>query len=129
MLFCVSLHNQSFNMKAVLALSPFLLFALCAAFPAPLFAQNPLGGLRGTIQDSTGARIAGASISVSNAEKSLTRAAQSDAQGEFRVEDLLPGAYQLTASVGGFAAARAKVIVAVSSVREITITLRPEISQ
>jgi len=113
-------------MKAVLSLSPFLLFALCAAFPAPLFAQNPLGGLRGTIQDSTGARIAGASISVSNAEKSLTRAAQSDAQGEFRVEDLLPGAYQLTASVGGFAAARAKVIVAVSSVREITITLRPK---
>ena len=111
---------------ALLSLSPFLLFALCAAFPAPLFAQNPLGGLRGTIQDSTGARIAGASISVSNAEKSLTRAAQSDAQGEFRVEDLLPGAYQLTASVGGFAAARAKVIVAVSSVREITITLRPK---
>jgi hypothetical protein len=114
-------------MKAVLlSLSPFLLFALCAAFPAPLFAQNPLGGLRGTIQDSTGARIAGASISVSNAEKSLTRAAQSDAQGEFRMEDLLPGAYQLTASVGGFAAARAKVTVAVSSVREITITLRPK---
>src|SRR6266403_4172800 len=113
-------------MKAVLSLSPFLLLALCAAFPAPLFAQNPLGGLRGTIQDSTGARIAGASISVSNAEKSLTRAAQSDTQGEFRVEDLLPGAYQLTASAGGFAAARAKVIVAVSSVREITITLRPK---
>src|SRR5258705_2860900 len=111
-------------MKAVLSLSPFLLFALCAAFPAPLCAQNPRGGLRGTIEDSTGARIAGASISVSNAEKSLTRAAQSDAQGEFRVEDLLPGAYQLTASAGGFAAARAKVIVAVSSVREITITLR-----
>src|SRR5258708_4745118 len=113
-------------MKAVLSFSPFLLFALCDAFPAPLFAQNPLGGVGGTIQDSTGARIAGASISVSNAEKSLTRDAQSDAQGEFRVEDLLPGAYQLTASVGGFAAARAKVIVAVSSVREITITLRPK---
>jgi hypothetical protein len=51
---------------------------------------------------------------------------QSDAQGDFRLEDLLPGAYQLTANAGGFAAARAKVVVAVSSIREITITLRPK---
>src|SRR5258708_23563929 len=103
MLLCVSLHNQNFNMKAVLSLSPFLLFALCAAFPAPLFAQNPLGGLRGTIQDSTGARIAGASISVSNAEKSLARAAQSGAQREVPGEDLVAGAYQLAAIGGRFA--------------------------
>jgi len=42
------------------------------------------------------------------------------------MEDLLPGAYQMSASAGGFAAAQAKVVVAVSSVREITITLRPK---
>src|SRR5260370_25124060 len=100
MLLCVSLHNQSFNMKAVLSLSPFLLFALCAAFPAHLFAQNPLGGARGTIQDSTGARIPGASISGSNASKSLTRPAQSDSHGRFLVRDLLPGAYPLTTPPG-----------------------------
>ncbi|HWY05411.1 MAG TPA: TonB-dependent receptor [Candidatus Acidoferrales bacterium] len=103
-----------------------LLLAVCAAFAAPLHAQNPLGALRGTVQDSTGARIARADIFVSNIEKSLTRTVQSDAQGEFRVEDLFPGAYQLTVNAGGFAAARTKVAVAVSSVREITITLRPK---
>jgi len=110
--------------------NPERLFQICLLvmllqWPAHASAQNLLGALRGTVQDSTGARIAGAVISVSNAEKSLTRTAQSDAQGEFRVEDLIPGAYQLTASAVGFDAARAKVSVAVSSVREITITLRP----
>jgi len=113
-------------MKPARSISSLLLLAICAAFAAPLSAQNPLGALRGTVQDSSGARIAGAGISVSHAEKPLTRTVYSDAQGEFRVEDLPPGAYHLTASLGGFAAARAKVVVAVSSVREITITLRPK---
>jgi carboxypeptidase family protein len=113
-------------MKPALSLSSLLLLAACAAFAAPLRAQFPLGALRGAVQDSSGARIAGAVISVSNSEKSLTRAVRSDAQGEFRVEDLLPGAYHLTASAGGFGVARTKVVVAVSSVREITITLRPK---
>jgi len=113
-------------MKPVRFASSLLLFTVYAVLALPLYAQNPLGALRGTIQDSAGARIAGAAISVSNTDKSLTRSAQSDAQGEFDVVDLFPGVYQLTASAGGFAPARARVIVAVSSVREITITLRPK---
>ncbi len=113
-------------MKPLLSLGTFLLFTAWLVFAAPVHAQNPRGALRGTIEDSSGARITGAAISLSNAEKSLARAAQSDARGEFRLEDLLPGEYQMTASAGGFAVAQATVVVAVSSVREITITLRPK---
>src|SRR6266852_2138468 len=113
-------------MKPSLSLGTLLLFTAWLVFAAPVHAQNPRGALRGTIEDSSGARITGAAISLSNAEKSLTRAAQSDARGEFRLEDLLPGEYQMTASAGGFAVAQATVVVAVSSVREITITLRPK---
>jgi hypothetical protein len=111
--------------KPALSLSSLLLVAW-AAFTPGAQAQFPLGALRGKVQDSSGARIAGAGIAVSNSEKSLTRTVQSDAQGEFRVEDLPPGTYHLTASASGFAVARANVVVAVSSVRETTITLRPE---
>jgi hypothetical protein len=113
-------------MKPVRFLGFFLLLATCATLPASLLAQNPLGTLRGTVQDSSGARIAGAGISASNSEKSLIRAVQSDARGEFQVEQIPPGSYLVTVSAGGFTAARAKVVVAVSSVREITITLRPK---
>ncbi len=110
--------------------APFLrslcLLAVCAAFAAAASAQNPLGALHGTVQDASGARIAGAGISATNVEKSLTRAVRSDAQGEFRIEDILPGSYQLVANAAGFADARSAVVIAVSSVRQITITLRPK---
>ncbi|HXH67159.1 MAG TPA: carboxypeptidase regulatory-like domain-containing protein [Candidatus Limnocylindrales bacterium] len=112
-------------MKPVRFITSLLRLAVCAVFVLPLCAQNPLGSVRGTVQDSTGARIPRATVSLSNAEKSLIRNVQSDAQGEFRAEDLPPGSYQLTANAVGFAAAQAEVFVAVSSSRQITITLRP----
>jgi hypothetical protein len=41
------------------------------------------------------------------------------------LDDLLPGAYRLHVIASGFAEASAQVIVLVSSVREITVTLKP----
>jgi hypothetical protein len=91
----------------------------------PLQAQNPRGSLRGTVQDVTGARIASAKIVVQSRDSSLRREASSEDRGEFRVDDLLPGAYSITVSATGFAAAQADVAIAVSSVREVTVTLKP----
>jgi hypothetical protein len=76
-------------MKPALFLRSLLMLAVCAAFVSPGRAQNPLGALRGSVQDASGARIAGAGISATNTEKSLTRSVRSDAQGEFRIEDIL----------------------------------------
>ncbi|HXJ13857.1 MAG TPA: carboxypeptidase regulatory-like domain-containing protein [Candidatus Limnocylindrales bacterium] len=112
-------------MLPVRSITSLLLITVYAVSVLPLCAQNPLGSLRGTVQDSAGGRIPGATISLSSVEKSLTRTVQCDAQGEFRAEDLLPGSYQLAANAVGFAAARAEVSVAVSSARQVTITLRP----
>ena len=112
-------------MKPARSITSLMLLTVYAVFVLPLCAQNPLGSVRGTVQDSAGGRIPRATVSLSNAEKSLTRKVQSDAQGEFRAEDLPPGSYQLTANAVGFAAAQAEVSVAVSSSRQVTITLRP----
>lgn len=90
----------------------------------PAFAQNPHGTLLGTVQDSSGARVAAASITATNAEISLTRQIKSDARGEFRMEELPPGEYRVTVNASGFLEAASRVIVPVSSVREITVTLR-----
>ena len=89
-----------------------------------LQAQNPRGSLRGTVQDATGARIPSARIVVQSADSSLQREAFSEDRGEFRLDDLLPGAYRITVSAAGFAPAEADVSVAVSSVREVTVTLK-----
>ncbi len=98
----------------------FLLFLLATAQ-----AQNPRGSLRGTVQDATGARIPSAKIVLQAADSSLRREAASEDRGEFRLDDLLPGPYRMTVSATGFAPAQADVAVAVSLVRDVTVTLKP----
>jgi hypothetical protein len=93
-------------------------------FVVPLLAQNPRGSVRGTVQDATGARVASAKILVRSMASSIERGASSDSNGEFRLDDLLPGAYRVTVTAPGFAPAQAEVAVAVSEVRDVTVTLK-----
>ena len=92
---------------------------------AQVQAQSPRGSLRGTVEDATGARIPSASVVVQAVDSPLQRKAKSEDRGEFRVDDLLPGSYRVTVSSPGFAPAEAEVSVAVSSVREVAVTLNP----
>ena len=91
-----------------------------------LSAQNSTGSLRGVVQDSRSARIAAAVVQLDLTDSSLSRVVQSDAQGEFRIESLSPGIWQVQVKAPGFAAASADVKIGVSSVRDITVTLQPE---
>jgi hypothetical protein len=91
-------------------------------------AQNPRGSLRGAVQDATGARIAGARIVVQALDSSMHREAQSEDRGEFRVDDLPPGSYRIDVTAAGFAEAHSTISIAVSSVREVTVTLKPAAS-
>jgi len=59
-------------------------------------AQNPRGTLWGTVEDSSGARVAAAAITLTNPGFSVARQTQSDNRGEFRIEELPPGEYRVT---------------------------------
>ncbi len=102
-----------------------ILTVLCLFWPLRATAQNPLGALRGTVVDSSGSRVPSATVAVKNPETSLSRHNRADARGDFRLEELPPGNYVLTVSAPGFADAHAEVAVAISSVREISVTLQP----
>jgi hypothetical protein len=103
-----------------------LLGAIFACFSLTLEAQNPLGALRGTILDASGGRVPAARVVVSAANSAIQREAKSDESGEFRMDDLQPGSYRITVQAKGFAEASSEVNVAVSSVRQITVTLKPQ---
>jgi Carboxypeptidase regulatory-like domain/TonB dependent receptor len=105
-----------------------LLFVLMgvSVLPVSLQAQNPNGTLRGTVQDSSGARVASALVCLANPQTSFTRDVQSDSRGEFRIEDISAGSYHVTVTANGFADASSTVLIAVSSVREISVTLQPK---
>ena len=87
-------------------------------------AQDFRGSLVGTVTDTSGARIPVAKITIHAAESSLERQTVSDANGEFRLDDLMPGAYHVTVSAAGFADARSDVRVIVSTVQSLAVTLK-----
>ena len=61
---------------------------------------------------------------VTAANSAIQREAKSDDHGEFRMDDLQPGSYRLVVQAKGFADSSSNVTIAVSSVREITVTLK-----
>ncbi len=93
--------------------------------PALLIGQNPNAALRGEVQDATAARVAGAQVVLHAAGSSLSRVAATNGEGEFFIDGLLPGPYQVVVSARGFAEATTNVEVAVSDVRDIRVTLNP----
>ena len=101
-----------------------LLWLLCGQLR--LTAQNFRGGLLGIVQDATGARVPNASIDVQAVDSpTIQREATSDNNGEFRVDDLLPGAYRLSVRAQGFKDASTDVTVVVSTMKGLTVTLHP----
>ena len=77
----------------------------------PLFAQGGDGALLGYIKDDTGAILPGVSVSAASPALISTRTAVSDAQGYYRLLNLPPGQYVLTAELQGFATYRQEGIV------------------
>src|SRR5437660_870964 len=116
-----SIRNSYALLKTVL-----FVFAVVPIAPFVLAAQNPRGTLRGVVQDSNGGRVPSARIVVQAAESSLQRETFSDSSGEFRIDDLLPGAYELKVQANGFEEASAEVTVRISSVQDLGVTLKPK---
>jgi outer membrane receptor protein involved in Fe transport len=105
---------------------PFLGAVVFALLPPALHSQNPTGALLVTVQDSSGARVAGASVALTQERFAISRAGKADAQGETRFESLQPGSYTLTVNAIGFAETTAAVVVAVSSQPVVVVTLHPQ---
>jgi hypothetical protein len=93
---------------------------LCAAT-----AQSPEGTLTGTVSDTSGARIAGASVTASARGFSYTRTTRTNAVGEFRLESLPPGSYEVKVEAPGFATGTGSLIVGVTASPSMNVRLQP----
>jgi len=101
-----------------------IIFALLLV--STLSAQNLNGALRGHVQDASGARVASAKVTVSASGSSFERETVTTGNGEFLIDNLLPGPYSLSVTAAGFAPATATVQVVVSTVRNLAVTLKPQ---
>ena len=75
---------------------------LALTVSARAFAQSTTATMLGTVTDKTGATVAGAKVTARNMQTNLTRTVVSNEQGEYRIEFLPVGDYQLEVSETGF---------------------------
>ena len=95
---------RSFEMaKAFRFTSRLLVVASILAFTAiAAMAQATTGSLRGTVIDTSGASVAGASVTVKNEATGGESKTTSSGDGNYEVSNLLPGTYAVTAEAPNF---------------------------
>src|SRR5690348_15149131 len=77
-----------------------LLLTILATFA---FAQTQnQGALMGTVQDASGAVLAGAQVSATNVATGITSNITTDSRGSYRLSFLAPGTYTVTATAQNF---------------------------
>src|ERR1700680_1504319 len=99
-----------------------ILSSLSLAFTIALFVSSPavaqVGGVAGTIKDSTGAVLPGAQVELQNGP-----AAVSDGQGQFIITNIAPGTYPAQVNYVGFAPSTTTVTVTAGQTARLNIVL------
>ena len=98
---------------------------------APLFSQGSAGRILGTVTDQTGGAVAGAAVTVTDAERGTSRNLITDEAGEYNAPSLTPSTYKVHVEAKGFKAIdRQNVILEVNGNVRVDIQLQPgDVSQ
>ena len=92
------------HLALLLFLSLLVFCALVLVLALPMDAQVSSGSLLGDARDEKGAIIAGVAIQATSNATGFVRGAVTNEVGSYRIDDLLPGAYTVTAQHPGFQA-------------------------
>lgn len=79
-----------------------VLIPLALAFSAPGFGQNLYGSLLGSVTDSTGLAVPGATVTITQAETNQTREVTTTETGAYSFSNIAPGTYQVDITLAGF---------------------------
>ena len=98
------------------------LMLLCA----PVFAQLNYGRIFGAVTDQSGGSIAGATVTILDVERGVSRPLVTDAAGEYSAPSLIPGTYTVRVEFKGFKVVeRADVAVGVGQDIRVDIAMQP----
>lgn len=89
-----------FRSTRLLALAPLV------CLTSTLVAQTSKGILAGVVRDSTGAVVAGATVTATNVDTKEARTTTSQGDGAYRLDALQPGRYSVTSTQTGFSTAK-----------------------
>ena len=97
-----------------------------ALLAAGAYGQAVNGTLLGTVTDSTGALVASAKVTVTEANTAISHTGQTNESGNYIFPDLPPGQYDVTAELAGFRTeVRRGVALLVNTSTRVDIQLQP----
>jgi outer membrane receptor protein involved in Fe transport len=112
-------------MRKILCKIILLVGLFVALFGTTARAQYEDGSLTGTIHDATGAAVANAAITVTNANTGIATAVTTNGSGDYEVPSLRVGTYSIKAEAPGFTPAEAtNISIAVGGRARIDLTLK-----
>ena len=92
----------------------------------PAFSQGNAGRISGTIMDQTGGAIAGATVTVTDTQRGVSRTLITDQSGAYSAPNVIPGTYTVKAEAKGFKTIqRENVLVQISQDIRVDATLQP----
>jgi Carboxypeptidase regulatory-like domain len=99
--------------------------AVCLAVISTAVAQSDRGAIAGSVLDSTGAVVGGASVTVKGADTGVIYKTVSTPEGVYRISDIAIGRYDVTVEAQGFKASLQKgVEVQINTVTALNVKLQ-----
>src|SRR5271156_5993277 len=113
----------------VVAIACAILVMMLAA--APGWAQTFRGTIQGTVTDSSGAALVGATGTVHNIDTGVDRITNTTTDGGYLMPELPVGTYDVVVEMSGFQKAKiTAVTVSVAAERRVDVSLKPgQVSQ
>ena len=100
--------------------------ALFSAVSAPVFAQGvQTGTIRGMVKDQQGLAVPGVTVTATSPALQGARTAVTDAEGNYTLTALPPGAYTVTFELSGFGDVKRTVTLPLGLTVEQNVTMRP----
>jgi outer membrane receptor protein involved in Fe transport len=100
-----------------------LVITMLAFESKPAYGQVEAGTVSGTVKDSTGAVVAGATVTAKNQATGAERTVQSGDNGQYNLAGLNPGMYEVTVTSSGFATFKARAEISVGGHTTVDVQL------
>jgi hypothetical protein len=101
-----------------------MLWCVVASAP-PVSAQAVYGSIAGTVADSTGAFVPGATVTITSVDRKTADSVVTNSSGFYSKDRLLPGRYEVKAELSGFkASVVSSVRVSIDTQSKVDFTLQ-----